>query len=337
MRIYSVFYLFCLGLSSGLWAAAAPTDPMVLAPSDDTYLSPGHDGLPAGRGVSKELQVYGGADQKQYRALLKFDVSAVKQPPTQAMLRLFIWNIGTPPKVELIRCHPMLRAWDEKFASWDCCLEDDKWFNEGGDFDPTPAAGCNVSKLTAVGQWIEFDVTALVQAWVLKRRLNQGVAVFFEPEILTQIRVRSKENGENAPELKLAWNAKIDRGVGLVMGEKMKPYGKPVKMEPEFSTASLTIARRGVEFSQKIEARGGVRPFKFTAVGLPSGVKLSPEGDLSGTVDKVCKVSIQFAVTGADGKRTTKSLEFVVQEPNNEPKKPDAPKKPEQPQVPIDE
>src|SRR5687768_2523579 len=162
---------------------SAETDPMVIAPSDDTYLSATHTGKPGGRGESKEFQIYGNPDHKQFRALLKFDLAEVKRPPSQAILRVHAWNVGSPKKSELIRCHPILRDWNEKHASWDQSLADDQWMNAGGDFDTIAVSGSNINAQMSgeKGYWLEFDVTPLVQAWVLKRRPNHGVAPLFDP------------------------------------------------------------------------------------------------------------------------------------------------------------
>ena len=67
-------------------------------------------------------------------------------------------------------------------------------------------------------------------------------------------------------------------------------------------------------------------------------MKLSEDGTLSGTAVKEGKFPIQFTVTGSDNKRASKTLEFIVQAPNEEAKKPkDEPKKPEAEKGPADE
>lgn len=303
-------FIAAIVLASSLLAVE---DPMVLKPSDDTYLTVTHTGKPGGRGESADLQIYGQA-KDQFRVLLKFDLSGVKAPPTQAIIRVFAWNVGQIKKTELIRCHPVLREWTEKTASWDMALADDQWVNAGGDWDPIAAGGCNVNSNMSgeKGYWLEFDVTRLAQAWVSKQKPNFGVVLLFDPGCSSEIRCRSKENGSNPPELKLAWNTKLDRGPGMVPGDKIKPYGDPVKMEPVFTTFSLSIVKANEKFSQMITAKGGIRPYKFTATGAPEGVTLAESGELSGTPAKVGKASIMVTCTSADGKKASKALEFIV-------------------------
>ncbi|MCW8128789.1 MAG: DNRLRE domain-containing protein [Planctomycetota bacterium] len=295
------------------WAAAAE-DPLELKPSDDTYLTPDVSGKPGGRGARDEFQIYGGADKKQFRALLKFDLSEVKTAPTQAILSIYVWNIGSPKKSETIRCHPVLRDWDEKSASWDMCHADDLWTNPGGDFDPVALAG-NMVANTMGGQkgwWLDFDVTPMVQMWVAKRKPNYGFALLFDPDCTAEVRVKSKE-GNPAPKLQLAWAAKLDRGQGMIPGNKLRPYGDPVKMEPVLNAGGLNMVRVGEKFSQTIKARGGAKPYKFSATGLPEGVALGEDGVLAGTLEKEGRFGFSVTCAGADGKRATLRYELVAQ------------------------
>lgn len=302
-----------------LWAAPgfALTDPATLNPAEDTYLSADHTGKPGGRGERNEFQIYGVANEKQFRALLRFDLGEVKAPPAAAILRVHAWNVGRPQKTELIRCHAVVRAWDEKNASWDQCLADDQWTRPGADWDPIAVAGCNVTAQMGgeSGYWLDFDVTALVQEWVLKRRPNYGLLLMFDPECTAEVRCRSKEATANPPELKLAWATQLTRGGGMVPGHKIKPYGQPVKLEPIWGTTALNMARLGEAFTQKMLVRGGAKPYTFSATGLPEGVALSADGVLSGKVDKEGRFPISITCAGADGKRATQRLELVVQKP----------------------
>ncbi|HYF51503.1 MAG TPA: DNRLRE domain-containing protein [Planctomycetota bacterium] len=311
MRLIS--FLSATALSLGMSAA---DDPLVLKPTDDTFLSVTHTGKPGGRGESKEFQIYGQA-KDSFRALIRFDLSSVKTPPTQAILRVFAWNVGTVKKAETIRCHAIVRDWSEKTASWDMSLADDQWVNAGGDWDPVPVAGNQLATTMGgeKGYWLDFDITRLVQAWVAKQRPNFGVVLMLDPGASNEVRCRSKEHGDNAPELKLAWNAKLERGSGMVMGDKLKPFGDPVKMEPVFTTFSLTRVTAGEKFSQPITAKAGVRPYKFTASNLPEGVTLSESGTLAGTVGKPGKYNISVTCAGADNKKANKTLELLVVAP----------------------
>lgn len=300
-------------IQAGVWAQ---TDPLTLTPTDDTYLTPDATGRPGGRGERDEFQIYGGADGRQFRALLKFDLEQVKRAPTQALLRIKAWNIGRPKSTETIRCHALARAWSQKFASWDLCLEDDQWVNNGGDWDPIAVAGCNVTTDMGgeAGWWLEFDVTPLAQAWAMKQRPNYGLVLMLEPGSEAQVRVRSKEKGGDAPQLVLGWNAQIPRGKGMVPGGKLKPYGLPLKLEPVWVTESLNAARVGQAFTQKLSARGGARPLTYEAQGLPEGFTLSKEGELSGTGTKAGRYKFTATCTGADKRRGTTRLELVVEE-----------------------
>jgi len=300
---------FCV-LYSMLYAGE---DPLTLKPTDDTFLTPDVAGKPGGRGERNEFQIYGGADGKQGRALLRFDMGDLKAPPAVAVLRVHVFNAGAPPKSELVRCHAVVREWSEKSASWDQCQENDLWSRPGGDWDPQPLSGFNipVSMGGEKGYWLEFDITPIVQAWIAKQRPNYGVVLMLDPGSKAELRCNSKENNASGPELKLAWTAKLDRGAA-VMGSKLRPYGDPVKLDPEWTTAALNQVRAGAAFKQQLTVRGGAKPIKFTADKLPEGVTLSPEGVLEGTVAKAGRVSVNFTAKGADGRSSSKRLDIDV-------------------------
>lgn len=345
MKRFALGSVSCLGLLLGA-TAWAMSDPMVLHPTDDTYLTVGHTGLPGGRATRDEVQIYGKPNGKQFRALLKFDVSKIKVAPTQAILRLYAWNVLRPKSTELIRCHRVVRDWSEKFASWDMCNKEDYWANLGGDWDARAIAGCNVVT-TMGGQkgfWLDFDVTPIVQMWVAKRMPNYGFILMLEEGSGSELRIRSKDNATNKPELKLGWRAKLERGGGMVPGHKIKPYGKPVKLEPVWAQKTLNMVKVGQEFTQKLKVRAGAKPYKFSARGLPEGVTLSETGELAGTPTKDGRFPITFTVTGADRKRAIQRMDLVVQK-KGAPDLPVAdkkgdkkdPVKPDKPRPPADE
>lgn len=309
-------YLALLLLYLPASALAELTDPLTLTPTEDTYFRPEDTGAPASSRPGKdEVQVYGGPDKQQFRALFKFDLSAIKVPPSQALLRVYVYNAGPPKKTELLRCHPIARDWSEQRASWNLCQAEDEWSNPGGDWDPTAAAGFNITTQVSgtKGYWLDFEVTSVVQEWILKRRPNYGLVLLFDPGTTAELRIRSREGGAQTPKLELAWNSKLSREQGMVPGSGMRPYGLPVKMEPAFSTVGLNMVRCGEAFTQRIAARGGAKPYKFTAPDLPEGVSLSTDGTLSGAVAKEGRYAITFSCAGADGKRATLRMELSVQ------------------------
>ncbi|MCZ7649140.1 MAG: DNRLRE domain-containing protein [Planctomycetota bacterium] len=289
---------------------------MTLHPVADTYLSASHTGRPGDRGKRDEFQIYGQANEQQFRALLRFDLSQIKAPPAQAFLRVYAWNIGRPKKTELIRCHPLVREWTEEWASWDLCQEGDQWANAGGDWDPVAVSGCNVTVEMGgeSGWWLEFDVTPLVQLWVAKRRPNYGVALMLDSGSTSEVRCRSREKGANPPELVLAYAKPLTPGRGMVLGSKIPPYGKPVNLDPVWTMESLNQARVGEPFTQKLLVRGGARPYVFSARGVPDGFTVSEDGVLAGTGQKAGRFSLEVTCAGADKRRANKRLEFVVAE-----------------------
>ena len=57
---------------------------------------------------------------------------------------------------------------------------------------------------------------------------------------------------------------------------------------------------------------GGYGPYEWTSIGLPSGVVLTPGGNLSGTIGSAGSYSVQFFVRDADGRTASKVLTIEV-------------------------
>ncbi len=307
-----VFFLQILFYAAGTWGAS---DPLTLKPVADTYLSADYAGVAKGRGKRDELQIYSKAKHLQFRALLRFDLDQIKRPPGRAVLRVHGWNILRPKKgTELIRCHAVVRPWSEALATWDVSRKGEEWANLGGDWDPVAVAGCNLTTTLGgqKGHWFHFDVTRLVQEWIMKRRPNYGLVIMLGSDLTGEIRLRSREAGQNQPELVLGWNRPVPTGEGMVPGHKISPYGKKVKLEPTWNMSSLNQVKVGVPFKMTLKVRGGVTPYTFSAKGLPEGVSLSKEGELSGTASKVGRFPIGFVCAGADKKSSNQRMTLVV-------------------------
>jgi hypothetical protein len=68
-------------------------------------------------------------------------------------------------------------------------------------------------------------------------------------------------------------------------------------------TRWLPLARVGVAYSFRFEARGGERPYRFTPINntVPLGFTLSEDGVLEGTPTQVGAGRLYFAVRSAEG------------------------------------
>ncbi|QSQ21722.1 putative Ig domain-containing protein [Pyxidicoccus parkwayensis] len=77
-------------------------------------------------------------------------------------------------------------------------------------------------------------------------------------------------------------DAGTDAGVdaGTDAGTQQTDAGTALGLDPD----ALALGREGTAYSGRLRARGGTPPYSFTApVGLPSGLNLDSEGNLTGT------------------------------------------------------
>lgn len=83
----------------------------------------------------------------------------------------------------------------------------------------------------------------------------------------------------------------------------------------QLETVTLPAAKANKKYSQKISVAGGTGDYRFTAAGLPSGLKCYTDGLISGTPTTRGSYSVRITVTdsGAPGRRQTRTHRFVLQ------------------------
>ncbi len=80
----------------------------------------------------------------------------------------------------------------------------------------------------------------------------------------------------------------------------------------QFDTLVLPKAKRGEKYSQKIKIAGGTGNYTFTASGVPSGLKVSPDGTVSGTPSSVGTFGIRVTVSDSGAAARRQTAEFTV-------------------------
>jgi hypothetical protein len=168
------------------WASEAGVTPppqaatITLTPSQDTFL--GGESTTA-YGANSSLFLGFGA--REWRPLLQFDVTAIPAGAliTSATLRLHNWDDGAstagPLSVQAHRVtEPWTATWANKGANWYDRMKQGggalPWATPGGTF----AAGWSASASfdsTLAPQWVEWNLSPLVQEWVDGISPNQGV------------------------------------------------------------------------------------------------------------------------------------------------------------------
>lgn len=79
------------------------------------------------------------------------------------------------------------------------------------------------------------------------------------------------------------------------------------------SSCPLPDAYSGEPYSQKISATGGFEPYRFNeASPLPSGLRISPDGFLSGVLDRVGTYPVSLRVTDREGQTSSRTCNLSV-------------------------
>lgn len=109
------------------------------------------------------------------RAVVKFSLAALPAGAvvTSATLSLYYFQnlIGAITLSTYV--HRLTKAWAEATSNWNVADTGDPWATAGGDYDAVADAG-PVSIDTTAGEWIDYNITALVQEWVAGTA-NHGV------------------------------------------------------------------------------------------------------------------------------------------------------------------
>lgn len=128
-----------------------------------------------------------------------------------ATLRYYVSGISNRTGSTMnLEAHALTRAWVEGImnggllgdVSWKNATVLVQWANSGGDY-----AGANAAPLTLPSTfnsgWIEFNITALAQAWIDGVQANYGVILLEKTnDVLT---LNSREAASNPPQLVLTW------------------------------------------------------------------------------------------------------------------------------------
>jgi hypothetical protein len=81
---------------------------------------------------------------------------------------------------------------------------------------------------------------------------------------------------------------------------------------PSISTATLPDGQVGQPYQCKLEAAGGTAPYRWNAVTIPAGLKLSREGELTGAPKRAGALTLTVTVTDAKGQAGRKTFKLTV-------------------------
>lgn len=136
----------------------------------------------ANYGVDNDLSV-GTYTDATWRSAVSFDVSDIPTGSSVTSATLSLWQQYAADAAMTVDVHRATRAWKEGTGLADCTGDGATWYqtdggvdwtNAGGDFAATPAASIAVNG-GEPADWHDFNVSALVQAWVNGDAANLGV------------------------------------------------------------------------------------------------------------------------------------------------------------------
>ncbi|MDQ4124525.1 MAG: DNRLRE domain-containing protein [Actinomycetota bacterium] len=119
----------------------------------------------------------------RWRSALSFDLSDIPANATVSSATLSLWQQYSADAAMTVDVHRATRAWKEGTGQATCTHDGATWYeadggvawtNQGGDFDPTPAASIAKAGGGSAG-WDNFSITALAQSWVSGQAPNLGV------------------------------------------------------------------------------------------------------------------------------------------------------------------
>jgi len=156
-----------------------------------------YDGWTQNAGAGAEMHVHTSTrpDYRE-RALVRFDL--VGEVPEEAEIRdatLRLYAVGGVGEVTM-SLYRVLRSWEEGQVTWAVRQGSETWRTPGCDAPGVDRERDPTAQRIVAGslQWIEFDVTDLVQAWSSHSKDNHGVLVEATGMVSTQYRLASSEH-----------------------------------------------------------------------------------------------------------------------------------------------
>jgi len=210
IALLAIALILCLAVTPQQANAATAT---ITPSSADTTISSQFQSTHYGGTTA--LSVEGGP--YDYRAIVKFDLSSVPAGSTidNAQLQLYFYMFTGSPFGQSYTAYRVTKDWSEQDADWiDAGFPFGSWTTPGGDFTTDGASSGTVP--ANIGQYMSWDVTAIVKAWIQNVQANYGFLIL-DPTIGSpdgRAIFYSREAESNRPILTIEYSLQTAAPVG---------------------------------------------------------------------------------------------------------------------------
>jgi len=182
----------CSGGGSGSGSGSggsSPGSPTTLIATEDSYMKTDRDTDNFGGDIKLSLK----SGNRERRSVVRHDVSSLAPGTliTSATLRLYVTSNSENRNVDVFA---LTETWAELGVSWSERTSGVAWGSAGGSYT-TPAVTSVAMSSTFVDNWVEFDITALVQEWVDGINPNEGVILLTDNN--RELKLASREDADS--------------------------------------------------------------------------------------------------------------------------------------------
>ncbi|MBS7622821.1 DNRLRE domain-containing protein [Candidatus Bathyarchaeota archaeon] len=224
-----------------LTAEAVNATLTVIQPSNaDTHI---YEGDPNNNFGASDGFVVGAVSGGRFRGLVKFDLSSIPSGSTVnvAYLLLYYYYRGeNNPAGRTYNAYRVTKDWVETQATWNVYSTGNSWTTPGGDYTTDGGSSSTVPANTE--QWMIWDVTSIVKAWIEGGQPNYGFIIRDQSEgVVFSADFRSKEvsDPDLRPILKVDWSTPTPTPTPRPVGGVLVPVKKLELLTPYLALVGL--------------------------------------------------------------------------------------------------